>query len=132
MNKFFFDDDKRVNMGNKKQLTKEELLAKNKQERRERGIERQKTETVTLIQKFMRAYLANKKMVNQILQSPNLQLKKTIMGLDLTAQKVPAKKDEIFVKGLQKFQKYLVTGLNSLVLSLGWAGADPHNLERKN
>ena len=56
-----------------------------------------------MVQKYMKALLVHKRLVNQILKDPSLKLKETIIGLELTAAKVPSKKDDIFVKGLQKF-----------------------------
>jgi len=58
-------------------------------------------------------------------------LKEAIIGLHAAATKVPAQRDAIFIKGLQKFGKYLVAGFNSLLLTLGTAEVDPTSLANK-
>jgi hypothetical protein len=51
-------------------------------------------------------------------------LKDTIIGLYAASAKVPAQKDAIFLKGFEKFQPHLITGLNSFLLTLGSCDSD--------
>ena len=50
------------------------------------------------------------------------------MAFKATCIKVPAKKDEIFMKGLQKFAKHIVSGFSALSLTLGSFDSDSSNL----
>ena len=45
----FFEDDFKVNMGNKKTLTKEQLLNKNREDRMNRELARKEAESSTLV-----------------------------------------------------------------------------------
>lgn len=47
-----------------------------------------------------------------------------MIGLHAATIKVPAQKDAIFVKGFEKFQKYLITGFNAFLLTLGSCDSD--------
>ena len=115
----FFEDSFKVNMGNKKDLTKEQLLAQNKREREQRDIIRKQSEAASIVQKYLRGSISNRRLCNQILRDPQLKLKETIIGLNAASVKVPVQRDAIFAKGFEKFSKYLVTGLNSFLLTLG-------------
>ena len=123
----YFQDEFKVNMGssnNKKQLTKEQLLAQNKKERIQREIIRNQSNAATMVQKYLRSYKSNQDLTKSILGDPALKLRDTMIGLHAATVKVPAQRDAIFVKGFEKFQKYLVTGLNSFLLTLGSCDSD--------
>ena len=56
----FFDNNFKVNMGNKKDLTKDQLLARNKQERAQREVVRREETAAIMVQKHLRSYRSNK------------------------------------------------------------------------
>ena len=62
----FFQDTYKVNMGNKKDLTKDQILEQSRKERINREIARKQYEAAARIQKQLRLYTSNKNMVNQI------------------------------------------------------------------
>ena len=49
MDSFFFDKGFKVNMGNKKDLTKEQLLAQNRQQREIREVARKEADAATIV-----------------------------------------------------------------------------------
>ena len=55
------------------------------------------------------------------------KIRQSIIALKAGSVKVPAKRDEFFIKGLSKFEKYIVTGLNALALGLGSFDSDAEN-----
>jgi len=75
----FFNDNFKVNMGNKKDLTKDQLLAQNRKERLQREVARKEGDAATVVQKFLRSYVSNKKLVKQCLYDPTLKLRESIM-----------------------------------------------------
>ena len=74
----FFDDDYKVNMGNKRTLTKEQLLAKNKEDRLTREVVRKEADSSTLIQKYLRSHVSNKKLAASIFGDTDLKMVATI------------------------------------------------------
>ena len=58
----YFEDNFKVNMGNKKDLTKDQLLAQNKKERIQRDIVRKQSEAANMCQRYLRAYKSNQKL----------------------------------------------------------------------
>jgi hypothetical protein len=46
-------------------------------------------------------------------------MKDSIIAFKAASVKVPAKKDEIFMKGIVKFNKYLISSMATLCLTLG-------------
>jgi hypothetical protein len=58
----YFEDNFKVNMGNKKDLTKDQLLAQNKKERIQRDIVRKQSEAANMVQRYLRAYKSNQKL----------------------------------------------------------------------
>ena len=77
----FFQDEFRVNMGHKKELTKDQLLAKYKEEGIKREIERKQAEAAKTFTKYYRSFKSNKTLANQIFNDPSLKLRETIMVL---------------------------------------------------
>lgn len=106
-------------MGNKKDLTKEQLLKQSRKERAQREIARKQSEAATMIQKMLRSYKANQKMEAEIIGNQSLKIKDTIIALPMLQKKAPAKSTQIFEKGLNKFSKEIVLGLNNLNRTMG-------------
>lgn len=84
-----------------------------------------------MVQKYVRSYKSNEKLEKSIFGDANLKIRDTMIGLHAASVKVPAQKDAIFVKGLEKFQKYLVTGFNALLLTLGSCDSDFKSQKRE-
>lgn len=100
----FFQDEFKVNMGNKKDLTKDQLLAQNRKERNQREIARKQADATVIIQKYVRSYKSNCCLSNQIFGDNSLKLKETIAVFKAASIKQPIQKDSIFEKGIAKFQ----------------------------
>ena len=84
-----------------------------------------------MVQKYLRSYKSNQALTKSIFGDAALKVRDAMIGLHAAAVKVPAQKDAIFVKGLDKFQKYLVTGLNSFLLTLGSCDSDIKSQKRE-
>ena len=76
----FFLDDCKVNMGSRQNITKEQLLKQNKEERLKREAIRKEAEAATLIQKTLRAYKIHQQMIAETVDHPQLKIKETIQG----------------------------------------------------
>lgn len=76
-----FQESYKVNMGNKKDLTKEQLLQQSRKERAQREIVRKQSEAATMIQKILRAYKANQKMEADVIGNPQLKIRDTVIAL---------------------------------------------------
>lgn len=66
----YFQDSFRVDMGNKKGLSKQEALQKNREERLRRTEQKALNENVVLVQKYLRGRQSNIRLLNQILLCP--------------------------------------------------------------
>lgn len=68
MDRFFHDDFKyKVNMGNKKDMDKKNLMAQHHEEKEKRRIQKLQTDSATLIQKYLRSSLVKERLAKQIL-----------------------------------------------------------------
>jgi hypothetical protein len=64
----FFQDRFRVNMGNnKKDLTKEQLIKENREQRQQREVARREATAATIVQSYIRSYVSNRKLADSIL-----------------------------------------------------------------
>ena len=91
-----FEDTNRVNMGNKKDLTKEQILQQSRKERAQREVVRKQSEAATMIQKVLRAFRANQRMEQDGIASKQLKIKDTVIALPLLQEKNPSKSEQIF------------------------------------
>jgi hypothetical protein len=115
----FFQDSFKVNMGNKKDLTKEQLLKENREQRQVREKARREGNAATLIQKYLRSYKSNKDIALSILEDKQAKVRETMAVFRVLSVKKPEQKDVIFKKGMSNLSKYIVTLLNTLLLTLG-------------
>ena len=86
----FFQDEFKVNMGRKKDLTKDQLIAQNRKERFIREIARKEADAATLVQRYLRSFKSNEKLARSIFGEPSLKFKETIMVFKAASVKQPA------------------------------------------
>ena len=86
----FFQDSFRVNMGNKKQeMTKDQLLKQNREERTIREKARREANAATMIQKYMRSHKSNNKLWTSIIGDSQIKLRETITVFKVITIKKP-------------------------------------------
>jgi hypothetical protein len=78
-------------MGNKRDLTKQQLIERNREERANRMTIRKQSEAAIMIQKMLRGYKANQKMEAEGIGNPALKIKETVLALPKLQQKNPDK-----------------------------------------
>lgn len=67
----------------------------------------------------MRSYASNKQCCLAILSDKQVKLRETIAVFKVLTMKKPEQKDVVFQKGMDNLSKYIVTMLNTFLLSLG-------------
>ena len=99
----FFQDEFKVNMGRKTDMTRQQLLEQNRKERVERETVRRNAAAATMTQKVMKSHVSNKQLTKSIFKDDTLKLIQTIMVFKAASVKQPAQRDAIFLKGIFKF-----------------------------
>ena len=99
----FFQDEFKVNMGRKTDMTRQQLLEQNRKERVERETVRRNAAAATMTQKVMKSHVSNKQLTKSIFKDDTLKLIQTIMVFKAASGKQPAQRDAIFLKGIFKF-----------------------------
>ena len=77
-------------MGRKKDLTKDQLLEKYREEGIKREIERKQADAARTVTKYIRSFKSNQKLTNQIFNDATLKVKETIIILKAATVKQPA------------------------------------------
>ena len=76
-----FGDYGKVNMGTKKDITKEQLVANNRKERTQREIIRKQSDAAMMIQKMLRGYKANQILEDDVFEKSQLKIRNAIIVL---------------------------------------------------
>ena len=70
----FFQDEYKVNMGRKTDMTRQQLLEQNRKERVERETVRRNAAAATMTQKVMKSHVSNKHLTKSIFKDDTLKL----------------------------------------------------------